>query len=225
MSSIDLSRNALSNHIAEHITNQIITGELQPGEKLIENTYAEEYGTSRAPIREAIFLLTIEGLVERIPRKGAVVKGYTESEIYDLLEIRIMLESLAMKRIAENGVNGELVEEMEKLLEQMHEEDDINHYTEMNHSFHMCIVDMSHSDVIKNMYTRLKMPLLRIQSLSFAKEGNIGKSIKEHHVIVKLLKESNVVEAGEILHQHNQDVIASIRNRLFQEKGIKPLDN
>lgn len=218
MSSIDLSRNALSNHIAEHITNQIITGELSPGEKLVENNYAEEYGTSRAPIREAIFLLTIEGLVERIPRKGAVVKGYTESEIYDLLEIRIMLESLAMKRIAENGLDQDRLKSMEMILEKMQVDIDIGEYTDLNHEFHMCIVDMSNSDVIKNNYQRLKMPLLRIQSLSFAKEGNIGKSIKEHQIIVNLLKDDQVEVAGKILHQHNQDVIESVRKRLFQSK-------
>ncbi|WP_085506036.1 GntR family transcriptional regulator [Thalassobacillus devorans] len=216
MGSLDLSNNALSNHIAEHITNQIITGKLQPGEKLVENTYAEEYGTSRAPVREAIFTLTVEGLVERVPRKGAIVKGYTESEIYDLLEIRTMLESLAMKRILENGVEIDILNEMKEILEKMQEKKDVGQYTELNHAFHMCLIEMSKSDVIKKMYARLKLPLLRIQSLSFAKEGNIPKSIKEHAIIVKLLEESQILEAMEVLNQHNQDVISNIQKRLFQ---------
>lgn len=120
MASIDFSKNALSNLIAEHIAEQIITGELKPGQKLIENDYAAEYGTSRAPVREAFYLLTIEGLVERIPRKGTVVKGYTEEEIYDLLEIRILLESLAMKRIMKHGIDSSVMEEMEQILHEMH---------------------------------------------------------------------------------------------------------
>lgn len=216
MGSIDLSNNALSNHIAEHITNQIITGKLQPGEKLIENNYAEEYGTSRAPVREAIFTLTVEGLVERVPRKGAIVKGYTESEIYDLLEIRIMLESLAMKRIDEIGIDEEILKDMEAILSKMQDQKEVGQYTEMNHAFHMCIIDMSQSDVIKKMYARLKLPLLRIQSLSFAKEGNIPKSIKEHSVIVQLLKEKQIMKAADVLNQHNQDVISNIQKRLFK---------
>jgi DNA-binding GntR family transcriptional regulator len=216
--SLDLRNNALSNRIAEHITEQIITGELKPGEKLIENTYAEEYGTSRAPVREALFLLTLEGLVERIPRKGAVVKGYTESEIYDLLEIRIMLESLAMKRIAEKGVDAEVVRQMGDLLDEMQTEKDVTHYTKLNHSFHMCLIEMSKSDVIKTIYTRLKLPLLTIQSLSFANEGNIEKSVKEHSVIVQLLEHGKVSEAADILNKHNHDVIASVQKRLIMGK-------
>ncbi|WP_181351242.1 GntR family transcriptional regulator [Thalassobacillus sp. CUG 92003] len=217
MGSIDLSNNALSNHIAEHITNQIITGKLQPGEKLVENNYAEEYGTSRAPVREAIFTLTVEGLVERVPRRGAIVKEYTESEIYDLLEIRIMLESLAIKRINENGVDEEFLKEMEAILRKMQDQKEAGQYAEMNHDFHMCIIKMSKSDVIKKKYDHLKLPLLRIQSLSFAKEGNIPKSINDHAMIVQLLKEKEVMKAANALNQHNQDVISNIQNRLYKD--------
>jgi DNA-binding GntR family transcriptional regulator len=218
MSTIDLKKNALSNHIAEHIIEQIVTGELKPGEKLIELSYAEEFGISKAPVREAIYLLTMEGLVEKIPRKGAVVKGYTTSEIHDLLEIRIMLESLSMKRIAECGVDSEIIKKMESLLAEMQEQKEIGVYTQLNHSFHMCLIEMSQSEVIHNVYSRLKHPLQRIQNLSFSGEGNIKKSVAEHAIIVKLLKQGNVLDASRVLKKHNQDVIESIQQWL--NKGI-----
>ncbi|WP_408010096.1 GntR family transcriptional regulator [Pseudalkalibacillus sp. A8] len=220
MGRIDLSNNALSNHIAEHITEQIITGELNPGEKLIESTYAEEYGTSRAPVREAIFLLTIEGLVERIPRKGAVVKGYSETEIYDLLEIRTMLESMAMNRIAEYGVDVKILEEMKSILSKMEEGVEVDQYTQLNHSFHMCLIKNSKSDVIKKMYSKLKLPLLRIQNLSFGTEGNIQKSLKEHAIIIDLLENNKIQEATDVLNQHNRDVILNLRKYLFEQGDL-----
>ncbi|MCF6409611.1 GntR family transcriptional regulator [Pseudalkalibacillus salsuginis] len=217
MGRIDLSNNALSNHIAEHITEQIITGELNPGEKLIESTYAEQYGTSRAPVREAIFLLTIEGLVERIPRKGAVVKAYSETEIYDLLEIRTMLESMAMNRIAEYGVDAKILEEMKSILAKMQDGVEVDEYTQLNHSFHMGLIKSSKSDVIKKMYSKLKLPLLRIQNLSFGTEGKIQKSLKEHAIIIDMLKKNKIQEATDVLNQHNRDVILNVRNCLFQQ--------
>jgi DNA-binding GntR family transcriptional regulator len=219
MAMLDFSKNALSNKIAEHITEQIISGELKPGEKLIENTYAEEYGTSRAPVREALYLLTLEGLVERIPRKGAVVKGYTESEMVDLLEIRIYLESLAMKRIAQHGVDAKIIAEMEHILGRMRNEKEVSHYTKLNHSFHMCLIGMSRSEIIKNMYSRLELPLMSIQSFSFANEGNIDKSIAEHEQMVAFLQEGRVQEAAELLNKHNLDVIASVQKRLSHGKA------
>lgn len=214
MKSDKINQNALSNHIAEHITEQIIKGELVPGEKLIEHIYAEEYGTSRAPVREAIYLLSIEGLVERIPRKGAVVKDYTENEIYDLLEIRIMLESMAMDRINRNGIDEQGLQKMSVLLDNMKNVSDIHQYTQLNHSFHTTLIEMSKSETIKTMYSRLGWPLLRIQSLSFAHQGNIEKSVHEHEMLINLFKEEKIAEATELLTRHNQDVIASMKRKL-----------
>lgn len=207
--------NALSNSIAEHISEQIITGELKPGEKLVEHIYAEEYGTSRAPVREAIYLLAIEGLVERIPRKGALVKKYTKNEIYDLLEIRNMLENMCMDRIKKHGTDKGLIKKMSELLGQMKQVKDVYSYTKLNHSFHMCLIEMSKSETIKNMYLRLGWPLLRIQSISFSNEGNIEKSIAEHEIIIKLLKEENMVQLSSVLSKHNHDVISSIEKSFF----------
>ncbi|MDM5225045.1 GntR family transcriptional regulator [Cytobacillus sp. NJ13] len=208
------NQNALSNHIAEHITEQIIKGELVPGDKLIEHIYADEYGTSRAPVREAIYLLSIEGLVERIPRKGAIVKDYTENEIYDLLEIRIMLESMAMDRISRNGIDRDGLKRMKELLDMMNDVTDVHQYTQLNHSFHTALVEMSNSETIKTMYSRLGWPLLRIQSLSFASQGNIEKSVREHDLLMDLLKDGKLDEAAELLTRHNQDVIASMKRKM-----------
>lgn len=207
--------NSLSNSIAEHISKQIMTGELKPGDKLVEHSYAGEYGTSRAPVREAIYLLAIEGLVERIPRKGAVVREYSEDEIYDLLEIRNMLESLAMDRIKKHGTNQSLLEEMNLILEKMKIVVDIRSYTQLNHSFHMCLIKMSKSETIKSMYIRLGWPLLRIQNMSFENEGNIEKSIREHEMILALLSEQNMTDLSVVLAQHNKDVISSIQKKFY----------
>jgi DNA-binding GntR family transcriptional regulator len=208
------TQNALSNHIAEHITDQIIKGELIPGDKLIEHIYAEEYGTSRAPVREAIYLLSIEGLVERIPRKGAVVKEYTENEIYDLLEIRNMLETMAIERIGRNGVDQVELQKMADILKEMKDKTEVHQYTQLNHSFHMTLVEMSKSETIKTMYSRLGWPLLRIQSLSFANNGNIEKSVKEHQMLIEFLREENIQEAAILLERHNEDVISSMKKKL-----------
>ncbi|HEU5140126.1 MAG TPA: GntR family transcriptional regulator [Bacillales bacterium] len=213
-----IDNNSLSNIIAERITEQIMTGELQPGEKIVETTYAEEYGTSRAPIREALYLLAIEGLVERVPRKGAVVKGYTNFEMYDLLEIRMMLENLAMKRIAEKGVGLSIVEEMESLIPLMEKARSHERYAELNHQFHSLIIKMSRSEVVMNMYSRLGLPLLTLQTMSFLEERYVMKSLQEHRVIIEMLKIDRVDRAQEILEQHNRDVIGRVESTIAEKK-------
>lgn len=201
--------------IAEKIAEQILTGELAPGDKLVESVFAEEYGTSRAPIREALYLLTIDGLVERIPRKGAVVKGYNEQEIYDILEIRMLLESLAIKRIAEFGTSAAHLKRMEGLLPQMEEAvSDSKRYAELNRAFHLAIIQMSRSEIIKSMYSRLGIPLLSLQRLSFLEEGNTRKSLEEHRVILETLKRGEFDKALTILEKHNLSVKERVKKKV-----------
>ncbi|WP_163970244.1 GntR family transcriptional regulator [Oceanobacillus halotolerans] len=203
--------NSLSNQIAEKITHEIITGKLEPGEKIIESAYAEEFGTSRAPIRESLYLLATEGLIERIPRKGAVVKDYSEAEIYDICEVRMVLESLAMKRIKQNGVKHEVQNKMDDIVDKMElAKDDITEYTYLNQELHKCIIEMSGSNIISDMYWRLGRPLLTLQRISFLQEQYIEKSLEDHKEIIQLLLINDFDKASALLEKHNQDVIQRI---------------
>jgi DNA-binding GntR family transcriptional regulator len=195
---------SLSRFIAEEIAEHIIKGELKPGEKVVEAYYAEKYGLSRSPIREALYLLIIDGLVERIPRKGSIVKGYTRQDMYDLFEVRIMLENLASQRIAKIGVDKHLLKKMEGLVESMSKSEEGKSYAFLNQKFHTCLIDMCKSDVIKNMYSRLGIPLLSFQNLSFIEEENIKRSIDEHEQIFFHLKNNNLDELIRNLTDHNE---------------------
>ena len=85
----------------------ILTGELKPGERLMEIHLANRLGVSRTPIREAIRKLELEGLVTMIPRRGAEVAQITEKSLQDVLEVRRALDALcaelACDRITNEG--------------------------------------------------------------------------------------------------------------------------
>ena len=76
----------------------ILKGELKPGERLMEIALAERLGVSRTPIREAMRKLELEGLVVMIPRRGAQVANITEKDLNDVLEVRIVLENMAIEK-------------------------------------------------------------------------------------------------------------------------------
>ena len=77
------------------LRTSILTGELKPGERLMEIHLADKLGVSRTPIREAIRKLELEGLVTMIPRRGAEVAQITEKNLRDVLEVRRALDALA----------------------------------------------------------------------------------------------------------------------------------
>ena len=87
------------------LRNAILKGELEPGEKLMEKKLSEKLGVSRTPIREAIRKLELEGLVVMTPRKSAEVASITEEDLTDVLEVRRVLETLAIDLACKNITN------------------------------------------------------------------------------------------------------------------------
>jgi DNA-binding GntR family transcriptional regulator len=209
-----IDNNALSNLIKEQIVEDIIVGKIKSGEKLIEEKYAEKFGTSRAPIREAFYLLTLEGFVQKIPRKGTVVKGFTVEEKRDLLEIRNFLEVLAFQRLCDKDLSH-VLDRMGQIISKMEQKhNDVKEYAKLNFDFHYQIILASESEVIKNMYSRLGTPLLFLQTMSFAEEQIIMKSLEEHKKIVQYMRDGAMQEARNLLAQHNKDVFLRIQKHV-----------
>jgi DNA-binding GntR family transcriptional regulator len=200
----------LPNLIKESILNKIVQGELKPGDKLIETEYAEEYGTSRAPVREAFSLLLLDGIVQKIPRRGTVVRGYTLEEIRDLLDIRNLLEIQALGKLISKDLRAYL-DKMKQLIAEMEQrQDQTEEYAKLNYDFHYQIIKASESSVIINTYDRLGAPLLSIQLFSLLDTQNIKKSLEEHKQIVHYLEEENLGKAENILSSHNKYVFTRI---------------
>ena len=95
------------------LRQSILTGELKPGERLMEIHLAEKLGVSRTPIREAIRKLELEGLVTMIPRRGAEVAKISEKNLKDVLEVRTCLDSLAV-RLACQRITDEQIDDLKK---------------------------------------------------------------------------------------------------------------
>ena len=91
----------------------ILTGELKPGERLMEIHLANRLGVSRTPIREAIRKLELEGLVTMIPRRGAEVAQITEKSMKDVLEVRRTLDALSAELACER-ISAEEEEALKK---------------------------------------------------------------------------------------------------------------
>lgn len=88
----------------------ILTGDLKPGERLMEIHLANRLGVSRTPIREAIHKLELEGLVTLVPRRGAEVAQITEKSMNDVLEVRRAMDALCAELACDRITEAELVE-------------------------------------------------------------------------------------------------------------------
>ena len=203
--------NPLANSIAQQLFDQILLGELKPNEKIVEMTYAEKFNLSRSPVREAIYLLATEGIIDRIPRKGAYVREYSEVEIQDLLDIRNQLEYMAAEKIENPSSNKELLNKMKTITEQMTMCKDIIEYTHLNFAFHSILIEFSGSTIIRDVYDKISLRLLRIQAIHFKLSESLAKSSSEHRKLYEALKVGDMGLFKEILRAHTGDVIVNLR--------------
>ena len=123
------------------LRNAILTGELSPGERLLEIKLADKLGVSRTPIREAIRKLELEGLVVNTPRKGAEVANISAEDLRDVLEVRRSLEVLAIRLACDKMT--------EETLELLHENiDAFKHSINAKATSDIASVDVSFHDII-----------------------------------------------------------------------------
>src|SRR5947207_4933568 len=112
-----VSARSLVDVLAERIEAAIVSGDLQPGSKIREQTLAASLGVSRGPLREAIRRLEGRKLLQRTPNIGVSVAAMSPSDLYEVLQLREVLEGLACALAAKNMTDQEL-EALSELLEQ-----------------------------------------------------------------------------------------------------------
>jgi DNA-binding GntR family transcriptional regulator len=199
----------LSQKVYRILKARIIKGDLKPGEKLSENKIAEQLGVSRTPVREALRELSVEGFVEISPNQAKIVSTVTFDEIWDLLQIRGVLEGLGAN-IAAKKINPEKIEKFNKIIDQMKHytannlvsEESILNFTRLDIEFHDLILNICGNKWLIQMHNNLKNHINRFRVRSFSVPGTFSKSLNEHCKILDAIKkgESEVAEKLSKIH-------------------------
>jgi len=210
--------NSLRGRVFNQLRNQILTGVYKPGESLIELRLSEELGVSRTPIREAIRQLELEGLVQAIPNKGAVVKGVTEQDVEDIFTIRTRIEGLAARWAAEKITEEEIKELKETLeFEEFYTmKNDAEHLMKFDSKFHEIIFRASKSSPLMHMLSTFHHYIQNARNNSFDTPGRPVKAFEEHKAIFEAISNKNADVAEEL-------TVAHIRNasKNYNEKHQK----
>jgi len=108
---------SLAEQIAAKLCTDILAGDYAPGQRIMEQTVAWTFAVSRGPVREALRLLEKDGLVSILPRRGAQVTNPTIAEVYEIFNIRAMLNGLRDRMIAESPTRVELLPQLAQEIE------------------------------------------------------------------------------------------------------------
>ena len=187
----------------------ILTGVLAPGERLMEIHLADRLGVSRTPIREAIRMLELEGLVTMIPRKGAEVSRISSQDIRDVLEVRLVLDSLAT-RLACERITEDQKEELRRAADDFvgaTTSGDATVIAQADVRFHDVILAASHNKRLIQMVNNLAERIYRYRLEYIKDAANHARLIEEHAKIMDCVikgDEGSACIAAEI-HIVNQE--------------------
>lgn len=92
-------------HVVSHLRDLVLSGELAPGERIVEIPFAARLGVSRTPLRLALIELEAEGLLERLPTRGYRVRSFSLEDIAEAVDVRGVLEGMAARIVAERGAS------------------------------------------------------------------------------------------------------------------------
>lgn len=211
---------SLVDALAERIEAAIISGDLQPGSKIREQTLAASLGVSRGPLREAIRQLEGRKLLKRTPNIGVSVAALSPNDLYEVLQLREVLEGLACALAAKNMTDPEL-KSLSELLEQHQQQRSVQegtgYYQESkDFDFHFRIVKGSRNARLVQLLCEDLYYLLRVYRYkSSTKPGRAKQALKEHKDVVAALLRRDAEDAERKMRLHISNA------RRYVEEQIK----
>jgi DNA-binding GntR family transcriptional regulator len=198
----------------EDLRQAIVSGELLPGERLLEEDLSARLGLGRAAVRMALVRLEHDGLVERERHRGARVRRVSEREAVEILEARSALEGLAARHAAKaaddaaiEGLRG-IIAEMARL----REAGDLVGLSNVNARLHAGIIEASGHETAKRLSRTLSSQIVRFQFRTVLLPGRPERSFAEHSAIVAAIAARDPDAAEQAMQHHLLRVADALRH-------------
>lgn len=216
---------AKNSRVIVRIREMILHGELSPGQRVREAELASSLGVSRTPVREALPMLAQEGILRQLDTRGFVVREFSAQEILDAIDVRGVLEGLAARTLAEQGLPHRLTQALDECLREGDEifakrnvvESDEYRYGDMNKKIHALIIEGAGSKVIAEAIERNgRIPFAAAHAIAFDKidlhrmYDSLWYAHRQHHGIVEALNRGEGERVAALMFEHACVAKASI---------------
>lgn len=197
----------------DELRDAIVSGRLQPNERLIETDLARALGVGRSAVRTALARLEQEGLVEHERNRGAKVRFIGKDEAVEILEARAVLEGLAARQAAGKASPGD-VERLRAILGEMRsmlDRGDLLGASDENAVLHRALLQIAGHDTTARLISALKSQLVRFQYRTILLPGRSERSFDEHSAVVEAIAEGDAGAAEEAMRTHLSHVADALR--------------
>lgn len=185
---------SLKQLVYNHLLRQIVSGDLPPNTRLMEAEIASAMNVSRAPIREALNMLERDGFTRIIPHKGSIVAEVTMQNVYEIWEIRCVLEPYVAKASCNNIPKKRLLKLANWLKELENRPDSFDEYIKSDYEVHNILYEYHDNEYLKGILDKLKSHSVRMRWITERQKRSPEMclvAIREHLVIVNTLLEGD----------------------------------
>lgn len=197
-----LAPTALYEQVAERLRQQIFARELEPGSWIDELKLCAQWGISRTPMREALKVLAVEGLVTMKVRRGAYVTEMSRDDVSQVYHLLALLESDAAAQVAAGATSSQRarLSELHALLEAQVDHRDAFFAT--NEQFHMALLDMAGNRWAVQVVQDLRKMMKLNRHHSLFKQGRLEDSLAEHRALMQALSKRDAEGARQTMQAH-----------------------
>jgi DNA-binding GntR family transcriptional regulator len=204
-----LAPRALYQEVADRLREKIFARELEPGAWIDELKLAAEWGISRTPLREALKVLAVEGLVTMKVRRGAYVTEMSRDDVTQVYRLLALLESDAAGEVAERASDAEIasLQALHDRLEKQVRQRDAFFAT--NEAFHMRLLAVAGNRWRTQIVADLRKVMKLNRHHSLFKQGRIAESLAEHRTIMQAIAARDPKQASRLMRAHFQHGLAA----------------
>lgn len=203
-----------SAEVYELIKSDIFANEFRPNDRLTEVSLSQRYGVSRTPVRHALIKLDYDGYVYTIPHIGTFVRNISTKEIVDIFNVRAVLEGVAARTVAEDGISEKEAELLRELCEQidcMHRERRLDEAGEIDIKLHDRICELANNQYIIDFRDKSRNQMKWFLSASNRRRMFLSESDSflymenPHNKILKAIEEGDPVRAEAAARLHVEE--------------------
>lgn len=186
------------------LRDDIVSMRRLPGDPIVEKEFAETYGVSRTPVREALLRLASEGLVDIFPQSGTFVAHIPLRALPEAIVIRVALEETSARLAAERSTRSQIIG-IHAIVEKLRESEasgDREDFHQADERFHAAIADMAGYPGIWTIVQQVKVQVDRYRRLTLPQAGRMRRVIEEHSAIVEAIEARDPVRAAALMNTH-----------------------
>jgi DNA-binding GntR family transcriptional regulator len=197
---------SLSDAVVDRIRAAIWSGVYAPGDRLVERRLAHEFGISHIPLREALARLTEEGLVEKLPRRGARVASLTPRMLEEVSSLRVVLEQFVVRRLKDrftDEAHAELQDIVDRMVEAA-EKHDLVRVHELDQQFHQRLWEQTDHALLVELAAQMRSRTSHFYRAAAASLGpdEVRRHADSHQQLLDVIASGDRRAAERAMQQH-----------------------